>query len=390
MTRGRIGLGLVLLLGLCAVPARADWDRFDIVYVPSGQDAGEVAQLNGLYVHPAAGHAYGETWSVTMTELYNDLGVAVNTIRGSFSGSLVGDSSVLLCRDHNTRCSRTSGFDGFWPETDLTNVSAPPGYYEYKITGAGAVYKLFRAYHMNMSDDTHGGLVVNCVDGDNGGAPLGRCVISLGASSGTGLQATTEDLLGRARIPHLQAGALQFWVQHDGYTTGQLSTTIIANQTQTVNVVMHVAAAPTGGSGGSGSGGSQNVLDGDWWSNLFTSLFVPPQATWDEWSQFKTDVTSWGPFGFISGFFSSWGTAARSGEDALVFDCHFTFAGGSQHLMDGQIDLRPALETGTYEGGGRGSPWGTMLDVSRTTEGFGVYVLFAIALFRWMRPRLST
>jgi hypothetical protein len=390
MTCRGVGLGLVLLLSLCAAPARADWDPFGIVLVPSGQDQGQIAQLQGSYIHPGAGHVYGESWSLNITELFDSEGNVSNTIRASYSGNTLGDSSVLLCAQHNTRCSRVQGFDSWTVENDLAGASCPAGYYQYRLSSAGAVFVLLRPYNIPLWDDTHGALSIHVIDGDNAGADLGRCTISFGSSAGSGIGVTTDDAHGQCVVPHVLEGNRTFWVQHDGYTTGQVTKAVVHGQTASVTVTMHAASAPTGGDTGGSSGGTTNVLDSGWWSNLFTTLFVPPQATWDEWTTFKNDVTSWGPFGFVSSFFSAWSTASRSGEDALVFDSHYTFAGGSQHLMDGKIDLRPQLETGFYTDGGQGSPWGTMLDMSRTTEGFGVYVLFAIALFKWLRPRLST
>lgn len=153
------------------------------------------------------------------------------------------------------------------------------------------------------------------------------------------------------------------------------------------------AGGGSGGSGGSGGGESGGGFPSEtsWWSDLFSSLFVPSDTTQTSWRDFINEIRNWGPFGVITSFQTSFNGAAVTG---------WTVTQDQQLSLGPIIPGAPAdavIDFSAPEQNGNGLPgspdnylWmGVILRYARALIGWAVYVFWVVALWKWLRPRFA-
>jgi hypothetical protein len=305
----------------------------------------------------------------------------VSRVVGSSGGSLTYDPN-----DH-VLVGTQSGWLGM-----MSDANARTGTYNVRISWAGPYGQTAWKDLATQFEAPQGKFKFICSDADTG-VPINP-VISVGAYqylASSGIVPADKWLDVPGRLPN-DAG----WTVSATLANYRAVTAVLvpaADATTTVRIRMRVNTAPSGSGegadidtsagGGSGSGdgtGSGNVLDAEWWKQLFHDLFVPSDSTLAAWSDFFNRWLHWGPLGWVVSWFDAWkqGTTVPGATQQFGVPTPF-----GQVL----IDCRPRTYAGGVLTGGTG--FGDLIANIRFIEKLAVICGMGIALFRWLRPRFQ-
>lgn len=101
----------------------------------------------------------------------------------------------------------------------------------------------------------------------------------------------------------------------------------------------------------------QNVNQGNWWTDLFDSMFIPEQENLDTLQDLLVDIGHWGPFGFLAAIESLLNSHSGGAEMELQFTLPSTY-------------LLPAGWTVNLE------PYETYIIIGRTIMAMGLWWYF--------------
>lgn len=152
---------------------------------------------------------------------------------------------------------------------------------------------------------------------------------------------------------------------------------------------------PTPGAGEPGSDG--NMLNKSWWQELFESLFIPKQASVNQFVSLSDRMASWGPFGWARQFDQAWSSGATQGDNMEEV---YTYHIGGPH-WNCEPDCTEDQST-KYEGlsvsviddwrgpsAGLNDPRGTLREQLRSGGRIASWGFFIIMLCNYFKVKMS-
>lgn len=190
------------------------------------------------------------------------------------------------------------------------------------------------------------------------------------------------DSSGKVTFKGLASGASIVKAKASGMAAGGTTVQLIGGTLKKLTCKMHATAAPVW---------EESALDQPGSQGFWEWLFVPKNATLQQWQAFITQLKAWGPFGFVSQAATLFGQGLQVPGGPMVWTFSVPYYGGAGgSAINGSIDWREPLQgSQTYEDGGKGSVFGAMRATGRSILGWVVWLGFTWALIMWVRPRLS-
>lgn len=392
--------------------------------VTEGPDLGEITGLSGVWIHDLDSRCDELSTYVLCQELKD------RTPMGDYQVDAF--SSTLNRYDPDLRrplCTQSQPSSGVSVVYDLgqrlQSGSYPPGRYKMRIYSGPYASKLEFAREYTPTTTVNGQVVANMgdvevtfVDGETATYPVHAGSMTLSVRP---MGATRPELLhqrspisGVLTMTKLLAKAGQLhivipnaYINYAWRAGATLPLDITRGRTNKYKVgffttgparvvTSDTAPDPDPGGGGGGGGTTINPLNEEWWTNLFKKLFVPKDSTLESWRTLFDQMTSWGPFGYVASFVAAWSNPnATDSAAAAVYWCELPIPNVNNQLGTYghrfAIDLRPTLPSGqVYQpDGGRGTVAGDMCKMARGLMGGLVYVMFALGMYKWLRPRLT-
>jgi hypothetical protein len=387
---------LLLCCGVMMASATAGaWASIDppvIVKVAAGVNAGEPGTVGPIYCHPSGTCS---SYSYVLRRIADACGqplAAGPAVVLAITGSTIDNT----CSFHGTNVNtKSTTYNPAWDvEGDLNGHGTLPGIYDITWDFQnGGTFTVVRTWGIDKSINqcTQVGWVKAVVLDETGTShPAHNAHVRITDSYGHVNSADTDQTDGTANIGPFGSGTAHWTASLADGTHGETGTIGILDNYRTVTLTIklggtnHGQYVQTGAEDGGG-----NILNGTWWENLFTRLFVPSSSTLSAWDTLRASIAGWGPFGFVKDFWYAWNHATLTGgETAPVIPFILQAGEEGPMLFNGSLDLR-VYQAEAYGGGGHGSIAGTWLHYLRVFAGWLVYGGYALALFRWFRPKMQ-